>query len=113
MNIGSLDTRIVIEVATEAQDAAGQPIQTWTIFRKVWSRRMTTRSRERLASRADQELAVRMTTFRIRWFKGVHERMRVVDDGSNYDIIGIADNRREGWLELSCQTLNPASTGSA
>lgn len=105
MRAGSLDRRITIEQATLAQDGAGQAIQTWTTFITVWASRMDVRGRERFATA--QEVAVRTATYRMRWVKGINESMRIQDAGSVYRIIGIADNRRRNWIEISVTALNP------
>jgi len=112
MQIGSLDTRIDIQTRTLAVDAAGQPVETWSLFRSVWAKRVTAGVREKFLNRIDQETASRMVIFRIRWLAGINEQFRIVDEGTTYDIMGIADNRRQGWMELSCRGLNPADTGT-
>lgn len=105
MRAGALDRRVVIQSATTAQDASGQPIETWSTFATVWAERKDLRGSERFAS--EQELALRTATFRIRWLSGLHEEMRVVDAGTTYDLVGIADDRRQGWMELACEATNP------
>ena len=109
MQAGTLDRRITIQQSTDTQDAAGQPIAAWSTFAAVWAGHKDMRGRERFAS--EQDLAVRTVTFRMYWLDGVHERMRVIDeDGTVYDIQGIAGDKRQNWLELSCEANNPAAT---
>lgn len=106
MRPGKMDRQIVIKSATEAQDAAGQPISTWTTFATVWAERKDVRGSERFT--AGQELAARTAVYRIRWLTGINEKMRVVDAGATYEITGIAENKRQGWAELSVEAINPA-----
>ncbi len=54
-----------------------------------------------------QEIASRTAVYRMLWLSGVHERMRLVDAGTTYRIVGIADDRRRNLLELSVEALNP------
>jgi hypothetical protein len=44
----------------------------------------------------------------MRWLAGLNETMRIIDAGTVYGIVGIADSYRQGWLELSVEALNPA-----
>ena len=111
MRAGELDRRIVIQSATESQDAAGQPIKTWTNLATVWAKRQDLKGRERFT--AQQRLAIRTATYRIRWLSGLEEKMRVLDEGSTYEVVGVAGERRQGWAELSCEALNPAAIGSS
>jgi len=108
MQGGKLDRQITIESATVAQDAAGEPIKTWATFATVQAQRIDVRGQERFTS--EQDLAVRTATFRIRWLAGVDEEMRIVDESSTYEIKGIADNRRQGWMEISAEAHNPAAS---
>ena len=107
MRGGALDRRITIQSFSEVQDASGQPIPTWSTFATVWAERKDVRGNERFA--AQQEIATRTATFRIRWLSGVNEEMRIVDGNTVWDILGIADNQRQGWMELSVESVNPAT----
>lgn len=106
MQAGRMDRQIVIQSAATVQDASGQPIQTWATFATVWAERKDIRGNERFA--ADQKMAKRTATYRMRWLTGVNEQMRITDGGSTYYILGIADNERQGWMELSVEATNPA-----
>lgn len=110
MQPGTLDRRVTIQQSTSTQDAYGQPIESWSTFVTVWAKKMDVRARERFTS--DTELATRTSTFRIYWLDGVDEKMRIVDEDSTvYDIQGIAGNKRQNWLELTCEANNPEVTG--
>jgi SPP1 family predicted phage head-tail adaptor len=108
MRAGSLDREIVIQSFTEAQDASGQPIQTWVTFASVYAHRRDVRGQERFTS--DQRMAIRTATFRIRWLAGVTEEMQIVDAGSTYRITGIADDQRDGWMEIAAEAINPEAS---
>ncbi len=110
MRSGELDRRILIKTSTEAPDGAGQPVKTWTTLATVWAKRSDVKGQERFA--AQQRLATRTTTYRIRWRSGLDETLRVVDVGVTYEVTGVAGNYRQGWAELSCEALNPAGLSS-
>lgn len=105
MRAGSLDRRVTIQSATTTQDASGQPIETWATLAVVWAGRRDVRGSERFG--AQQDFATRTATYRMYWLSGIHERMRLVDAGTTYRITGIAASRRQNWLELSVEALNP------
>lgn len=111
MRAGELDRRIVIQVMTEAPDAVGQLIKTWVELATVSAKRQDLKGKERFVS--PRRLATRTTTYRIRWRSGLDEKLRVLDEGSIYEVVGVAGERRQGWAELSCEALDPATTGSA
>lgn len=110
MRAGELDRRIVIQTATPTLDGAGQPINAWATLATVWAKRSDVKGQERFA--AQQRLALRTTMYRIRWRAGLDEKLRVVDVGVTYEVIGVAGNYRQGWAELSCEALNPAALSS-
>lgn len=107
IRIGRLDRRVTIQAPTETRDAAGESIITWAEFKTVWADRRDVRGQERF--RIDQRLATRTAVFRIRWFSGVTEKMRLLDtdDSTAWEITGIADDRRKGWMELTCEAIKP------
>lgn len=110
MRIGKLDRRVTIQSLTETQDSAGQPIKAYADLATIWAERRDVRGNERFAS--NQALAMRAAIFRIRWRTGMTEKMRLIDDGTTYDVTGIAGDRRKGWMELSCEAFNPAAPGA-
>jgi SPP1 family predicted phage head-tail adaptor len=107
VNIGALDRRITLQSAVEARDAHGEPIQTWSEIKQVYARRTSVQGRERFSN--DQRLATRVAMFRIRWLSGLNEKMRLLDsdDATIWRIVGISDDRRQGWMELSCEAIKP------
>ena len=43
---------------------------------------------------------------------GVTEEMRVIEAGMTWGIVGIADNKRQGWMELMCEAINPSAVAA-
>lgn len=105
MRAGSLDRRVTVESFTTTADAAGEPIKTWSTFVTFWASRRDVRGWERF--NGSQEIATRTAVYRSRWVAGIHERMRVVDAGTTYRIVGIADDERRNWLELTVEAIDP------
>lgn len=110
VNIGALDRRIVIRTFTTTPDASGQEIKTPVTYATRWARRMDIAGAERF--NANQTLAVRTARFRMRWLEGVTEEMQVIEAGNTWDILGIADDKRQDWMELSCKAVNPPAVAA-
>lgn len=108
MQSGSLDRRVVIQTFTVVQSELGGETRTWSTFATVWAHRRDVRGSERFA--AEQDIATRSAVYRIGWIDGIRETMRVVDAGVTWEITGIADNRRQNWIELSVEAVNPPAT---
>ena len=105
MNIGSLDRRVTIRTFTEAPDASGQPVITWSDLITVAASKRDVTARERFAAR--QELAQQTSVFRIRHRTDVTVEMRLVYDSKTYDIQGLAElGRREG-LDITARAIVP------
>lgn len=109
MGAGSLDRRIVIERATEAQDAAGQPVPTWATFATLWASRKDVSDGERFSD--GQELGTRVSRFVIRHSseaKTVTAKDRISYDGDIYDILGVKEtgHGRQRFLEITANVRN-------
>jgi SPP1 family predicted phage head-tail adaptor len=93
MQAGALRHRIVIEQATETQNALGEPIETWLPLAVVWASREDVTGREAYAA---QQISADVTTrFTCRYMPfitdGLTAKMRIVSDEVAYDIASIAD----------------------
>lgn len=91
MNIGAMDREITIEQLAEAGDAEGGFTKDWTTFVTVWAERRPNRGGEREAG--GQTMETRTAVFRCRYgdTDGVTEKMRIVDEGANWDIVRIEE----------------------
>ena len=106
MRAGNLDRRIVIQSATTAQDAYGEPIETWSTFATLWAERNDLRGTEFFAARQVANQIV--TAFRVRWRTDINPRMKVVDGATTFDIDAIVEYRgptmaRKNGIELMCR----------
>lgn len=100
---GDLNQRITIQSATSAQDAAGQPILTWSSFAAALPAKV-----ESVAGgetiRGRQVVATATTMFTVRYLAGVTPRMRVLYEGRTLGILRAGDpygDRRELRIEAA------------
>lgn len=103
MRPGLLDRTVIIQNYTEAQDATGQPVQTWADLRTVRAKVTPLKTSERFD--ANRDMGVFTAVFTVRWLDSVTHRSRVVYDGKNYDVIAIRELGRRQWLELVGEVL--------
>jgi SPP1 family predicted phage head-tail adaptor len=100
---GEFDRRIIIQRATETQDAAGDTIQTWADDRRLWARKRDGRGREffgaeQMVRDADTVFAVRSSGYTRAIAPETH---RVSYKGATFEIVAKADgNDREDVIEL-------------
>lgn len=93
--------RLTIQALSVVQDAAGQPIETWSETVTVWAKLVTQRGEERFT--AQQVMGKAITTFRIRFRDGLDVKTnRVWYEGQAYDIHAIRELGRREAIELDC-----------
>lgn len=87
--IGERRERIRFEQSTATRSARGGEIWTWTRVDEVWAKVVyqNTRSDEQVL--ADQVVVSTAIAFDIAYRDGITEKMRIVFDGSNFDIMYI------------------------
>jgi len=97
MNIGRLDRKIVIEEPTEGKNTSGEWVQTWSTYHTAFANVQKVGGSENL--QADKTTATNKVRFKIRFFAGINEDMRIVYGDAYYDITEIQELDREGlWL---------------
>lgn len=100
MQAGNLDQRITLQARSTAQDAAGQPTDTWLDVATVWAQVQAVRGREFFAAaQTQQEQTVKV---RIRYRAGVTTAMRLLWEGRPHDITGVIPVGRKEMLEIMC-----------
>lgn len=103
MRAGLLRDQIVIQQRSDAQDAFGQPVPTWSDLATVWAAVEPERGREWFV--ASQLQAVEPVRFRIRYRADVTTRHRVSWGGKLYDVRAVVDGfARIRELHLYCDT---------
>lgn len=89
MRAGKLRHRIAIEAPTGAQNEFGEPVDTWAVHSAVWASKEDLTGREAFA--AQQVNAAVSTRFGVRFIEGINARMRIVHDGTLYNIVSASD----------------------
>jgi len=104
MRAGKLDREIVIQrQAGTTQSASGKPVESWVTFASVWASVVPLSATERF--RSDAKHSVRVSSFSIRWLDGVLPTMRIVYEGLNWRILGIAELGRRDGLEITAEAV--------
>lgn len=103
MEIGKLDTRITIQRRATMTDAWGQPTETWADVALVWANVRHLNGIESIKAGAD--VSVVRSSFRIRHRTGIDAGMRIVSDGSTYDIEAALPGGRREWLDLAAKRV--------
>lgn len=89
VNAGALRHQVRIEKQSTSRDAAGQPLEQWTLFALRRAAIQRTPGSEIFAA---QERNGRVpTVFRLRWVDGVLPAMRLLFGGKVYDIQSATD----------------------
>jgi SPP1 family predicted phage head-tail adaptor len=105
MHAGLLDKQITIQVRTQDQDAAGQPIETWATFAIVYAKIEPLVGRDYLAARQlIDEISHDIT---IRYRRGIKPKMRIFYLGRYFEIVAppIDPDERREWLYLKCKEV--------
>jgi SPP1 family predicted phage head-tail adaptor len=108
MQAGKLSTRITIQQRSTTQDTVGQPLDTWTTFATVWADVRTTNGLSFIkeAIRANAEVSMMRTSFRIRYRTGINAGMRVLLGSTVYDIEAVMpDLGNKDHLDLVCEQV--------
>lgn len=88
MRAGELDQRMTIQQGTDVITTAGGTTTTYAdLHANIACRRMFGGGGEKFEQ--DRETSTTIAKFKIRWIAGLNEKMRVVFDSNNYDIVDI------------------------
>lgn len=104
LEVGRLDTRVIIKQEVIVNDIYNQPTKTWATLATVWARKDDRGGSE--GYQADQLTAVRNTTFLIRYLSTVTEKMRVILGTRIYEITNISNPDRNRSMELRTTLLD-------
>ena len=97
MNIGRLDRKIVIESYSLAKNAQFESVGTWATYHTCFANVQKAGGTEYVE--ADKVTATNKVKFKIRYFGGITEKMRIVYNSDYFDIIEIQELEREGlWI---------------
>lgn len=99
MNFGSMDRKIMIQSPPAAKDDGGELSGSWVLECSPWAAVKHNSSSE--SNDEGTEAKVDMLTFTVRYRSGITSGMRVVHEGSIYEIVGIIPVGRREYLEIS------------
>lgn len=100
MNIGRLDRKIVIEDESQAMNSYGESVSTWSTYHTAFAHVQKVSGKE--AEEASRITATNYVKFKIRFFAGITEDMRILYNSNYYDIVEIQELDREGlWIKAS------------
>jgi SPP1 family predicted phage head-tail adaptor len=106
---GDLRDQVVIEAATVALDAVGEPIETWAPVATVWAQvkpQKYTTGVEALAQALGREAVATTYTVTIYYREGLTELQRLIWNGRELDIKRVLDpDGKRTWLELMCEAV--------
>ena len=99
-----LDRRVTIQSQSATQDAAGQPVDTWSTLATVWANIRYLSGLETL--RADAPTATAKASIRIRRRTDVTAAMRVVYGSTTFRILAVMqDEASRKWTDLACEVV--------
>ena len=102
---GALNSRVTIQSQSSTQDAAGQPVLTWTDMATVWANVRHPRGAESI--QADAETSIVKASIRIRKRTGITSAMRVVFGDRVYSIKAVLpDDVELDKMDLVCEATN-------
>lgn len=105
MDPGMLNRKVSIRQRGTAQDAAGQPVETWTEIAAPWANIRQRSGAEAL--RGDRDVSIVQTSIRIRRRTDVTAAMRVYHGTTVYEIKAVLDDaaNRE-TTDLVCEVVH-------
>lgn len=99
--VGKYNQRVTIEARTAVQDAAGQPVDTWSVVATVWADVRYPSGLQ--AIRAESEVSIVKVSMRIRYRADINAGMRVTHRGTVLDIRAVTPNYSAGYCDLICE----------
>lgn len=105
MQAGKLNRRVTVKELSDAQDAAGQPVQTWADVATVWAHIRHLSGVESI--KADADTSVVKASIRIRRMTGIDAGMRVYHGSTVYEIKAVLpDEENRERLDMACEVVN-------
>jgi SPP1 family predicted phage head-tail adaptor len=104
MQIGKLNRLVTIQQLAAGQDAAGQPVQTWSTLATVWANIRHLSGVETI--KAGAETSAVKASIRIRRRTDVTTAMRVVHGSTTYEIKAVLpDEECRERVDLVCEVI--------
>ena len=102
-----LDQRIAVQAASTEQDDTGQPLDAWTDFALLWAN--IKHQSGISAIRSGMDTSTVKASIRIRHTAGIHAGMRVLHDGTHYNIQSVALHADKKYIDLIAVAVNAHS----
>jgi len=107
MAFGDLDRRIVIQNNTQSQLGNGEPVDSWSTFVTLWATaEFGLKKAEGEDYEAGQLTASNTVGFKVRYYPGITEQMRISYDSTYYNITHIEEVGRERFLILKATKVD-------
>lgn len=104
MRPGLLNSRVTVQQQSAAQDALGQPVNTWSTLATVWADVRHTSGIEAIKDNAIASVA--RASIRVRYRSGITTAMRVVHGSTTYNIVAVLpDVGGKEYVDLACEVV--------
>jgi len=101
MIAGKLDKRLTFQMSEPSKELTGEEINTWVDCFHAWANIDYKGGKE--PYEADKKTAINEVTFKLRFRRGINEKMRILFNGEIYDILHIAEIQRRQGLEIKAE----------
>ena len=102
--MAALNTRVIIERPSVARDAAGQPIEEWTLVGEVWANVRYLNGIETIKAGAETSLA--KASIRVRYRTDLNASMRVRHGATTFQVIAVLPDEGARWhTDLACEVV--------
>lgn len=104
MQAGKLTERITIEQLVEGVDEIGQPVSEWLTYVEAWAEIRHLSGLESIKAGAETSIVKSSIRIRRRPTRKVRSSMRVVHDGTVYNIEAVLPHVKRSYLDLVCNS---------
>jgi SPP1 family predicted phage head-tail adaptor len=101
---GKLDRKITIQNRTTSTNALGEKTDTWATYATMWANFRTMGGKEGQGER--QEVAELTNEFRIRYIPEIVPDMRILFEGTYYDIQSVSEIQRKRYLSIKATSTD-------
>lgn len=101
VRIGSLDRRVILKCPQSVRTDSGHETNTFEHVQEVWAAKMEKDPSERVIM--SRETMTQIYTWVIRYRSDVRAKWRLEYNCQDYDILGVTEIKRKGYLEIKTQ----------
>lgn len=112
MRAGKLDRYVRIEYSQAVRGPDGHLADRWLTLCHAWAERIDQASGgEAFITGADQRANTQRRMYRMRYRRGIHPRMRIIDGHTAWEIDDVQEEGRHDALVLACHAHEVTSGG--